>query len=136
MTFVTERTWADDAPTEWGIEVFTQGECWMLAYWLNQLGGWPVFVIAPVREPGWWDHAFVKVDGRPFDVTGFDGPMTKTTPGERHFYVGEEFTSLDRYTQQIADCEPGMLLHVVTDVEVASDLGRDMAKKLIEKHGL
>lgn len=42
--------WRDGAPTELGIEVFTQGDCWVLAYELFRMTGWPIVCIGPIED--------------------------------------------------------------------------------------
>lgn len=66
------RLWSRGGPTEYGIEVFTEGECWTLAYYLHRIGGWPICTIAPKDDPDWWEHVVVRVGHNTyFDVTGF-----------------------------------------------------------------
>lgn len=69
---MSERYWQSGQPTERGIEVFTTGDCWILAYRLHQLTDWPIY---GVGEGEWvnfqWSHYVVKApNGLYLDVTG------------------------------------------------------------------
>jgi hypothetical protein len=44
---VTNQHWLNGEPTELGLETFTCGDCWILAYRLSQLTGWPIMRVGP-----------------------------------------------------------------------------------------
>lgn len=59
--------WHDGAPTRYGIEVFTEGDCWALAWYVALATGGRMVTL------GWprWEHVAVQVGSDQFlDVTG------------------------------------------------------------------
>lgn len=62
--------WFKDAPTDWGIEIFTEAECWVLAYYLHKLGGWQICILGEHRS-WYWEHVVVQIGEDAFlDVEG------------------------------------------------------------------
>lgn len=98
-----EPIWKDGAPTEYGIEVFTAGDCWVLAYYLHKIGGWPIFSIAPRADLRWWEHIVVQIDADTYlDVMGPQeaSKMLETwAAGDSYVYVleGARFRSWKEY---------------------------------------
>lgn len=94
--------WDNGEPTEYGVEVFTAGDCWVLAYYLHALGGWPVFSIAPRDDLNYWEHVVIQLDDETyFDVTGPRDAkeMLELWGGSNYVYVleGARFTSWRAY---------------------------------------
>lgn len=117
------------------------GECWLLAYYLHKLGGWPVAWVAPTRESHMWEHVYVKVDGRMFDVRGF-GSLAETgyQLGPKMYSEfmapGGPWRSLRKYSMDIAETDDPGVLSFVADLEVGKGWARVMAKRLVVKYEL
>lgn len=66
----SEEMWENGEPTDYGIEVYTEGDCWALAWALHEITGLPV-VLAGTRET--WQHVFVHAGRNKYlDITGFN----------------------------------------------------------------
>jgi hypothetical protein len=66
-----EQLWGDGEPSDFGVEVFTAGNCWVLAYYLHELGGWPIVMVVPQADPDMWEHVLVQLpDHRYLDIEG------------------------------------------------------------------
>ena len=65
-----EDLWLPGGPTEYGVEVFTSGDCWALAWYVARLTGGHLVTL------GWpdWHHVAVRLDRhdrtRYLDATG------------------------------------------------------------------
>jgi hypothetical protein len=49
--------WAQGGPTERGLEVYTEGDCWALAYHVARLTGGHIVTCGG----SWWEHVLVRV---------------------------------------------------------------------------
>lgn len=120
--------WYKNEPTDWGIEVFTSAECWVLAYYLHRIGGWHVCVLAADDQDWYWEHVVVQIGDDSFlDVEGVHTRAQLEERWGRQLYPLEvrTFKTWNSY-QAYMDGE--------FEYEQAPRWSRAMAKRLVEKY--
>lgn len=122
---MAQRLWSNDQATEWGVEVFTEGECWTLAYYVHRMGNWPVYWLE--REPYYWEHVVVKVGYNKYlDVNGVQTrlQLLEAWPGLHLRYIGQ-YSSWLAYIKIL--CGEHIYLN-------AHQRSRSMAKRLVKRY--
>lgn len=119
--------WSKGAPTDFGVEVFTEGECWTLAYYLHKIGGWPVHVLHRKGEPRLWEHVVVKIGRNQYlDVNGVQTEKALVQQWRLNVNpLRESFTTWLEYWNAIEGC------HVY---DRPRERARVMAKRLVETY--
>lgn len=117
--------WYDGAPTEYGIEVFTEGDCWALAWYVAQLTGGRLVTL------GWpyWGHVAVEVGPNLFlDATGLHTEQALAATWKLPVIVFE--ANWARTFADYEDCLQAEFGYPVTHPEVAAFADLLVAKYL------
>jgi hypothetical protein len=93
------QLWRGGGPTSYGYEVYTEGDCWALAYYVARLTGGQVVTLGG----DWWEHVAVRVaHNRYLDASGLHNRQQLL-----HLWRGPIFTlgypayPFTRYAEQI-----------------------------------
>lgn len=128
---------ADGVPSALAVQIYTEGDCWILAFELGLLLDRPIVAVGPSPFPEWWDHVLVDLeDGRLLDVYG---PHRESECLARWSRPSDAdpvgFTHLGLHDEWSAYCDV-----LGTSVFLANGedqrAARRIAQELVDQHGL